>query len=445
MFGNLATNVIAFVLVLGILVFVHEAGHFLVAKLFKVRVLVFSFGFGRRLFGFQKGDTDYRVSLIPLGGYVRMAGDALDREENGAAASSAATEGDYLTKPKWQRFLILFAGPAMNLLVAVAFLAFLFMAGTEELRDSRPVIGTVLPDRPAAAAGLQTGDVVRAINDEAVNSWRDFQLAINMAPLHQLRLSVERDGEMFTTQVVPERIVTDYGVIGQIGATAWRELEIGRVQPESAADRAGLQPGDTIVAASGQPVEHWDELSAILTENRTEPTPLLVRRGQQEITLSLAPMQDRSEIYPGFIPPTIIRQLGFGAAVRESVDQNQKMTRYTFRVLGRFFKLEGSAKDFSGPISIARISGEMLRTGWKALVFLMATISLQLAILNLLPIPVLDGGHIFVLLIEGVAGRELSMATKERIQQFGFVILATLMVVVLFNDVIQNVILMTRG
>ena len=439
MSSNLPTNILAFVLVLGVLVFVHELGHFLFAKLFRVRVFIFSFGFGRRLFGFKKGDTDYRVSLIPLGGYVQMAGDTHDDEEAGNH------EGDLLSKPKWQRFLILFAGPGMNLLVAISFLAFLFMAGTEELRDSDPVLGTILPDKPAAEAGLETGDRVLSVNGEPVRTWTDFKMLVNMKPGENLELVYERGDTTGRARVRPERIETDYGVIGQIGATAYIELEAGRVMEASAAERAGLRRGDRIVEAAGGPVRHWDELVTILDERKGRVTPLVVERDGARIPLTLPAMRTENEAYPGFIPPIELRKLPFGAAVRESIDQNMRMVRYTFAVLARFFRFEGSARDFSGPISIARISGEMLRTGWQAFVFLMASISLQLAIMNLLPIPVLDGGHIFILLIESIAGRELSVTVKDRIMRVGIAMLATLMIVVLFNDVVQNVMIMRRG
>lgn len=435
---NLATNAVAFVLVLGFLVFVHELGHFVFAKLFGVRVFVFSFGFGRRLFGFQRGDTDYRVSLIPLGGYVRMAGDTV--EEEGAGTNP----GDFLGKPKWQRFLILFAGPGMNLLVAIVFLAALFMAGTEELRDSDPVLGTILPDKPAAAAGLETGDRIVSVNGEPIRNWTDFKMLVNMSPERNLAVQLVREGEEKRVTIRPERIETQYGIIGQIGATPLIELEIGRVLEESAAARAGVVEGDRIVSAGGMPVTHWDQLMTVLDERKGKATPLVVERGGQRLDLTLPAMQTEREAYPGLVPPIEMRKLPLGAALQESIDQNVRMVRYTFAVFARFFRWEGSAKDFSGPLTIARISGEMLRTGWRAIVFLMASISLQLAIMNLLPIPVLDGGHIFILMIESIAGRELSVTVKDRIMRVGIAMLATLMIVVLFNDVVQNVMLM-RG
>jgi regulator of sigma E protease len=438
MISNLGTNLIAFILVLGFLIFAHEAGHFGVAKLFGVRVLVFSFGFGKRLFGFRKGETDYRVSLIPLGGYVRMAGDAAEEERAGAP-------DEFLSKPKWQRFLILFAGPAMNILIAIVFIAFLNMSGNEVLRESGPVIGRVLPDKPAAAAGLQTGDHVVSMEGETIRNWDDLRLAIGMRPDVPMRVEFMRGGQRMTTTLKPERVVTDYGVTGVAGVTPFISTEVGRVFPETPAERAGLREGDVIRAVNGAPVTQLGEVEEALGRERKRHVALTVDRAGESVEVRLPPPESGGANYPGFIPPTRIEKLGLVPAVRESVRQNWRMVKFTFAVIGRMFKAEGSVKDFSGPLSIARISGEMLRTGWKAVVFLMGSISLQLGILNLLPIPVLDGGHIAVLGVEGISRRDLSLRVKERIQQVGFAMLAALMLVVLYNDVIQNVMMMRRG
>jgi regulator of sigma E protease len=436
--SNIVTNIFAFVIVLGFLIFAHEAGHFMMAKLFRVRVLVFSFVFGKRLFGFQRGDTDYRVSLIPLGGYVRMAGDVPEDDREGAP-------DEFLSRPKWQRFLILVAGPAVNIVIAIVFLAALLMGGREVLRDSNAVIGSVAEGKPAQAAGLRMGDRIVEVAGDPIRSWDDLRLAISMNPGVKVAVHFIRDGKPERTILTPERVETEYGMTGLAGIGPWISAEVGRVVPESAAAAAGLQTGDRIVEADKRRVVHLSDLEEILTDRKGRAVPIVVQRGAETLSLTLPPMKKESENYPGFIPPTRIEKLGPGEALVESVEQNWKMVRYTFAVIGRMFKAEGSVKDFSGPISIARISGEMLRTGWQAVIFLMATISLQLGVLNLLPIPVLDGGHIFILLFEGVAGKDLSLNAKERLFRIGFAFLATLMIVVLFNDVLSNIMLMRKG
>lgn len=439
MASNFATNIFAFVIVLGFLIFIHEAGHFFFAKLFKVRVLIFSLGFGKRIFGFKRGETDYRVSLIPLGGYVRMAGDTPEE-------SLGSDPGEFLAKPKWQRFLILLAGPAMNVLIAIAFLAGLNMTPTEVTKDFLPIIGTVTPGKPAAMAGLMMGDRILEANGDPIRTWEDFRLAISVRPGSPVTLKFLRDGQVRTAVVTPERELTDFGSSGKAGVGPFIEPKVGKIFPGTAAEKAGIRSGDVILDVAGMKiVQWWPDLDKAMEAAAKSGATMTVMRSGSQVALTLPRQTNAEENYPGFTPPTEIRQFAFGAAVRESVDQNLKMVDLVFVTIGRLFRAEGSVKDFSGPISIARISGEMLRTGWQAVIFLMASISLQLGILNLLPIPVLDGGHIMILTIEGIARRDLSIRVKERIQQVGFALLAALMIVVLYNDVIQNVILMRRG
>jgi len=428
---NIATNLAGIIIVLGFLVFAHESGHFFVAKLFKVRVLVFSLGFGKRLFGFHKGATDYRVSLVPLGGYVRMAGDT--PEEN-----QPANPEEFLSKPKWQRFLILVAGPFMNIVIAIAFMAIISMVGTESI-IIRPVIGEVTPGKPAARAGLLPGDRIVAINGEPMNDFDDMRLAIGMHGGTPLRIDYDRNGQRRSTTLTPEREDSEFGPVGRAGIRPYLDTTLGRVKPGSPAAVAGLRSGDRIVTVNGHPVSQLSELDTWFDAAKKSAIVIDVVRGTERFRTTLPTTSDVSDPYRGFIPPTEIRKLSFFPAIKDSVEQNWKMLRYAFITLGRLFRAEGSVKELSGPISIARISGEMLRRGWMNTIALMAMISLQLGIMNLLPIPVLDGGHIMILLVEGVARRDLSLRVKERIQQVGFAVLAALMIVVLYNDVITNV------
>lgn len=436
---NLAIqNIFATILGLGFLIFVHEAGHFLMAKFFGVRVLVFSFGFGKRLMGFQHGDTDYRLSLIPLGGYVRMAGDSAEENVRGAS-------DEFLSKPKWQRFLILLAGPFMNVFIAVAFMAMLAMVGIEQL-VTKPIIGEVAPDKPAARAGLRTGDRIVSIKGEPIADFDDIRLIVSMNAGTPLPVVFERDGVRRQTTLTPEREDGDYGPVGRAGVGFMIEPVAGSVDKGSPAEKAGLRPGDRIVAADGKPVTALTDFGTVSDAAKTKPVSVVVRRGSQTLTLSIAPSTDpRMEIYRGVLPQTKLLKHSFIPAIKYSLAENWRMLRFTGAAIQRLFRPEGSVKELSGLINIARISGEMFRRGPMPFLALLAMISLQLGIMNLLPIPVLDGGHIMILLIEGAARRELSINVKERIQQVGFAVLATLMIVVLFNDVVSNVRRMSAG
>lgn len=435
---NFVVALAGFIIVLGFLIFAHEAGHFAMAKLFRVRVLVFSFGFGKRLFGFRKGDTDYRVSLIPLGGYVRMAGDSPEENVQGSP-------DEFLSKPKWQRFLILFAGPFMNIVIAIAFIAVTAMVGIEQL-ETRTVIGTVTEGQAAAKAGLQPGDRIVSIKGEPVADFHDLRTIIAMnagTPLHVVYI---RDGQRRETTLTPQRESGEYGPIGRAGIGFGTEPLIGRVEPGTPAAIAGLRAGDRIVRANTTAVGSMEDFARVSDAEKTKPITIEVTRGGAPVRMTVAPAADeRISVSRGVVPPTKFIKLSLLPALRYSVNENWKMLRLAMSALGRLFRPEGSVKELSGPINIARISGDVLRQGFLPMLTLMALISLQLGVMNLLPIPVLDGGHIMILLIEGIARRDLSIAVKERIQQFGFAVLATLMIVVLYNDVIMNVLRVRNG
>lgn len=435
---NVLLSLVGFVIVLGVLIFVHEAGHFLVAKLFRVRVLVFSFGFGKRLFGFRKGDTDYRVSLIPLGGYVRMAGDS--PEEN-----VAGNPDEFLSKPKWQRFLILFAGPFMNIVIAIAFIAIAAMSGLEE-PITKPIIAEVTAGKPGAKAGLEPGDRFVSLKGEPVADFHDVRLIISMNAGTAIDVLYDRGGTIRKTVLTPEREQGEFGPIGRAGIAFGTEPLVGRVMPDTPAAAAGIRAGDQIVSADGKPVTSLEAFAKISDDAKTKPIALELQRGSERLSVVVQPIADEQlAVSRGIVRPTRQIKLGLIPALRYSVEENWKSLRMAMSALGRLFRPEGSIKELSGPINIARISGMVVQEGWLPTIMLMALISLQLGVMNLLPIPVLDGGHIMILLIEGIARRDLSLRVKERIQQVGFAALATLMIVVIYNDVITNVLRLKNG
>ena len=438
--NEIATNLLGFVIVLGFLIFAHEAGHFFVAKFFNVRVLVFSFGFGKRLFGFRHGDTDYRLSLIPLGGYVRMAGDS--PEEN-----VAGNADEFLSKPKWQRFLILFAGPFMNIVIALAFMAGIVMVGVQQ-RITEPVISAVEANKAGARAGLQAGDRLISIKGEPVEDFNDVRMIVSMNSGTPLRVVYERNGVRRETVLTPDKEQGDYGPIGRAGVGFGSAPVVGSVLPDTPAAAAGLRAGDRIVSANGTPVATLEAYAQVSEASVKQPVALQVQRGAETLQITVPPASGSDEdmlISRGVVAPARLLKLSFLPALRYSAEYNWKMLKMSMAALGRLFRPEGSVKELSGPINIARISGAMFREGWLPMIALMAMISLQLGVMNLLPIPVLDGGHIMILIVEGIARRDLSLRVKERIQQAGFAVLATLMIVVLYNDVITNVLRLRNG
>lgn len=435
--NDIAHNAFAFIIGLGFLIFIHEAGHFFVAKLFRVRVLVFSFGFGKRLFGFRHGDTDYRVSIFPLGGYVRMAGDS--PEEN-----VAGSPDEFLSKPKWQRFLILFAGPAMNILIAIGFIAALAMVGHEEYEYS-PYIKSVTAGMPAQKAGLRAGDRIIEINGETMESYDDVRLTFSMNAGTALKVTYLRNGVRQTTTFTPVNEEGEYGPVGRAGVGYGLDPIVNRVEPNSAALKAGLRSGDRIVSIEGKPVDSMEDFAKISRERIGKPVTVVVARGSQRIPIPLPVPADARDTTRGIVPPTKYFKLSLFPALRYSVQENLKMLDLAMTAVSRMVRGRASVKELSGPLSIAKISGDMLRRGPLEFLGLLAMISLQLGVMNLLPIPVLDGGHIMILIIEGIARRDLSLRVKERIQQLGFAVLATLMIVVLYNDVITNFMRMRNG
>jgi regulator of sigma E protease len=427
-------NLLAFFFVLGVLVVLHEAGHFVMARLLGAPVEVFSFGFGRRLWGFEYGGTDYRISLVPFGGYVRIVGLGPDE------STVVGEEGDEVELlDKWKRALILLAGPLTNIVTAVGFLAAAFMVGIEvpAYQDSPPVVGWVEPDSPAMRAGLRSGDLVVSVDDTRMETWRDLEMSIWTSGGHQVDLEVERSGRTLRMALTPER-VTRYG-FGYSGILPPLDATVVQLQQGSPAEAAGLRPDDRIVAVDDQPVEQFYDLIRLISPHPGEPITLRVERAGAPFEVEVTPRDEGGEgkIGVGLVLPLQLKKLGPVSAVKAGAVEAVRLTVETFRVLRKLITRKASIRQLSGPIDIARISGEAARSGFHRLVWLMGLISLQLGIFNLLPIPILDGGHLTILGFEAVIRRDLSFKVKERILEVGLYLLLILMVVVLINDVVK--------
>jgi len=428
-------SILAFFFVLGVLIVIHEAGHFLMARLVGAPVEVFSVGFGKRLWGFERGGTDFRLSLIPFGGYVRIVGLGPDETD----LTSGGTESEPELMARWKRGLILFGGPVTNVIAAVVFVAGAFLIGVEipTYRSEQPVVGWVEPESPGTSAGVEVGDRVLSVDGQTMETWQDLEGSILSAGGREVHLEIQREGMTVNIALTPEKI-TRYG-FGYSGILPPLAAEVVRLMPGAPAQTAGIEPGDVILSIDGQPVEQFYDLIRLISPHPEEALELVVDRGGTRQTMTVTPRNQGGEgkIGIAMVFPSELQQMGPVAAVGAAVTECRRMTRETFRVLGRLFTRKASLRQVSGPIDIARISGEAAKAGIHSLIWLMGVISLQLGIFNLLPIPVLDGGHLTILAFESAMRRDLSLKVKERILEVGFVALILLMVVVLFNDIVK--------
>jgi regulator of sigma E protease len=423
------TTILAFLFVLGVLIFVHELGHFLAARRVGVRVLTFSLGFGPKLLKFKRGDTEYCISAVPLGGYVKMAGDSAEDER-------AGLPDEFLSKSKWERFQILIMGPVMNIVLAIVVLAVVLAQGAEVpvFEDQAPVVGKVNPGSPSALAGLQRGDRLLTIGGDAVPSWKDAYLAIATRANRDVAITADRGGQPVSFTVRPK--AEGRYEIGDIGVLPDVNPSVRSVVAGDPADRAGLKAGDTVLAVNGDRMVRAQDLSEAISGQAGRSIDLLIRRQGAEQHITVVPEQrgDRGIIGIGISEETRSFKPGPVDALRMSVVQNWSSSGLIFSMLTGLVTGETSVRQLQGPVGIAQLSGESAQAGWVALLALMAVLSLNLGILNLMPIPVLDGGHILIMALEGVARRDFSMQVKEKMLLAGFVAIMMLMVTVIYND-----------
>jgi len=428
------TSILSFIFVLGILIFVHEFGHFIMARRIGVRVLTFSLGFGPKLLAFRRGDTEYCISAIPLGGYVKMAGESPEDSRTGAS-------DEFLSKTKWQRFQVLVMGPVMNLALAVVVMAVVLYQGAQvpAFEDQPVIIGGFTATSVAPAAGIQVGDRIVSIDNRDVPTWTQFFLTIATRANRTVQLVIDRDGKFMERQVVP--VSADRYDRGDIGVLPRMHPEITAVRQGQPAAEGGLQSGDVVVKAGGEPNVSRDRLIELIKAHEGRPLELEFRRGEATRTASVVPRTiDGGVIIGATISHLEVKTVEPGPleAVKISVQRNWEWSALIFQTLGGLFTRETSVKQLMGPVAIAGLSGEAAeQESWIPLFTLMAMISLNLGLLNLMPIPVLDGGHITILALEGVSRHDFSMRVKEKMLLAGFVLLLTLMVTVIYNDLMR--------
>ncbi len=450
-------NIWWLLVLVGVMILIHELGHFWAARAFDVKVEVFSFGFGPRLFGFRRGETDYRFSLFLFGGYVKMAGEQpgenfvgspLVQANVGEIAVSAPDRNDpraMSNKPRWQRLIILAAGPFMNVVLAVAVLTGLFMFSYERvLNAGGAVIGHVMPDSPAAKAGVQPGDKIVRLDDENNPDWEDITTKEIESAQRPMNITIERNGQQIPLTVTP--ILDEKEGLGSAGWEGQEEVQVGDVNAGYPAATSGLRKGDLLVKINNLPIHSIHTLPEVIRKSNGKPVTLEYVRAGVHRTVTISPVfrnPDGTARWMIGVQSDIKldiekTRLSFPDALHESLVQNGKNASLIVEFLRGILERRMSAKNLSGPIGIAHYATEAAQQGPAAFLMLMSVVSLNLAIVNLLPIPILDGGAILTLLIETVMGRDLSLNVKEAMLKVGFVFLMMLMVFVIYNDIAKR-------
>ncbi len=426
-------NIWWLLVLLGVMILIHELGHFWAARFFDVKVEAFSFGFGPRLFGFKRGETDFRFSAILFGGYVKMAG-----EQPGDETSNDPR--GFMAKPRWQRLIIAFAGPFMNIILAVGLMTGLFMVRYPKIPTVHsPVVGWVEPNSAAAKAGIKEGDRLVQLDDISDPTWDDIAMHELSNANRPIQTAVMRDGQRVLMAVTPQ--LDEKNGVGRAGWSEQEEVQINAIEAGMPAAKAGLMPGDLLVSVNGEPIRSRPKLHEVIKATNGAPLKLVYQRGGQSHEIEVTPVKpandtaDRMRIGVSLEARMVITQLPFPEALKESVKQNAKSAGIIVKLLENIAQRRMSAKSLEGPVRIAQISGEAAREGATAFIGLMAMVSLNLAVFNLLPIPILDGGVILLLLIEMVLRRDLSLQMKEAMIKVGFVFLMALVVFVLYNDI----------
>jgi len=441
-------GILAFIFILGAAVTLHEFGHFIVAKLLKIRVETFSFGFGPRLLGRNWGTTDYRISAIPLGGYVKLGGDESNAPIEGEGAPDIPAHERFDLRPRWQRILVAVAGPVMNILTALSIpFAGALMYGVQVTPP--PVVGQILPGGAAEVAGLRPGDRIVSFNGNTGPRWRVIADDALLSPGEPLPLEIERGGQRIGLTIKPTPHTEDAETVGFLDFLpdyGNLPIVVRNVEENTPAAEAGLRVGDRIVAVNSEAVRSAEQVSQYIRDHKSQPITLRVERNGSptEITASARRLSDGRERL-GFLPDEQIpyQRVGIAGSVIDAVDTNYEYIRVTGKALGQLFAGKRSVRNtISGPIGIYRAaSTSAIRLGWAGVFGTLGFLSLNLGVFNLLPIPVLDGGAIFLLLVEGllaIVGMTISTTVRERIQQVGFVVVILLMVFVITNDLLKQ-------
>ena len=441
-------RILSLAIVLGIIVLVHEFGHYVAARLMGVRVEVFSFGFGKRLFGKKVGDTDFRVSLIPLGGFVKMAGeedfegDVITGKKGAERDSLPAEKKEYKpyefqSKNRAQKIFILTMGPFMNLFLAFFILTMINVTGVEvqKYKTEVPVIGFVKPDSPAAQAGLQVGDTIQSLNNRSLRNWKELEMFIAANPNETLIIGYKRDSKEASTKLKVG--ATKKNNLGFAGISYLLEPEIYSVGKDSPAEKAGLLGGDMILAINDRNIKSYFTVSEMISQSLGQVLKFKIDRKGEVLEMSVTPQQVDEGYAIGIrtLIPMKEEKYTLLPAMQKSLRDISQLMSLILDAVRKMIVGKLSLKSMSGPIDIAKFSHSALQSGLSNFFMLIAFISLNLGIINLFPIPVLDGGHLMIYSIEAVIRREFSPRVKTMLMNIGFVILIALMVFIILNDV----------
>jgi regulator of sigma E protease len=440
-----------FIVVIGVLILIHELGHFLVARWTGVGVERFSIGFGPVLLRWRGKETEYCLSAIPMGGYVKMVGEENPLEGGGQPLSDPAKA--FAEKPLWARFLIVFAGPGMNFVLAAVIVS--VVLATVGRTVWPPVAGRVTKESPAAAAGLQTGDRILSIDGRRVSHWEDIDRAVAGSAGRPLLLEVQRGSDHQSMTITPRRTTVQEPILKE-----WREIwDIGvgpdgvplitSVEPGSPAEAAGLKAGDVVVSVGDQQVFSGDEMVQAIRSRPRQTITLMVERDGKALRLTVTPAAEEERGPAGEKVEVGRIRAGIGskasgteaynpvAAVWHGGVWTANMSVMTLKGLWKILLGSIDRSNIGGPIQIAVMAGQQAKEGFGQLALFTAFISVNLAVLNLLPVPMLDGGHLLFFVIEAVLGRPLSLKKREVAQQFGLALLLLLMVFAIYNDLVR--------
>ncbi|MEA3362773.1 MAG: RIP metalloprotease RseP [Thermodesulfobacteriota bacterium] len=435
------TTIIAGILMLGVLVFIHELGHFVVAKMCGVKVLKFSLGFGPKLTSYRRGETEYQVCAIPLGGYVQMLGEGTGEQGEEVELSAEEKTRSFAAQSVAKRLAIVSAGPIMNLVLPLLILPISFMVGVQlpTYLDQPACVGYVVPESNAAAGGFLADDCVTGVNQQAVASWNETNISFISHAGKKMIFQVDRDGKKLQLEIPADN--DSLQGMQALGLLPGQAARIGGLAPDMPAALAGLQEGDLILQIEDYPISSWYDLKGIIQGIGNKAVPVQLERAGKLLIVELTPKQRdaEGEYLLGIAPAysSELKRFGFVDAFREGANRTWELINLTVVFVQKLFTGNVSTKNIGGPITVVQIAGQAAQTDLSAILSVLAFISIQLGILNLLPIPILDGGHILFYIIELIIRRPVSIRAREMAQQVGMAMLLMLMVLAFYNDIVR--------